>query len=164
MVQVQVAGVALDQSGQHVILLRPVDAVAGVGRVLPIWIGSLEATAILIALEHAEVPRPLTHDLMKSLLDELGTTVEKVTITHIDDGTFYAEITLHAHDGLHVVDSRPSDAVALASRASAPIWVDDDVLAEAGVDDLIGEAETEHDVAEFTKFLDDVDPDDFKKE
>lgn len=173
MVRVRVAGVALDTSGQHVILLQPVDAAPGDSRLLPIWIGPMEATAIMIAIEGADTPRPLTHDLLRTVLDTLGAEVVQVAVTRIDDGTFYAEITLRTATGEVRIDARPSDAVALASRTDAPIFVADDVLVEAGVDDVIGEAETENkaenkadadaDVAEFSKFLDQVDPDDFRE-
>ncbi|GAA3912622.1 bifunctional nuclease family protein [Microbacterium invictum] len=163
MVQVRVAGVALDATGQHVILLKPVDALPGEGTIVPIWIGAQEATSILIAVEGAVAPRPLAHDLMMSLLETLGASVEKVEVTRIDGGTFYAEITLSSLSGIRVVDARPSDAVALASRAGAPIWVADAVFADAGVPDVMAAEETEENLAEFKDFLDHVDPDDFKE-
>jgi len=123
----------------------------------------MEATAIMVAIEGAETPRPLTHDLLRAMLDTLDATVEQVEVTRIDDGTFYAEITVRSGDAVHRVDARPSDAVALASRTDAPIFVADDVLAEAGVEDVITEAEAEADVEEFSKFIEQVDPDDFKE-
>jgi bifunctional DNase/RNase len=162
MVQVRVAGVALDGAGQHVILLTPQDDADGDGRVLPIWIGAQEATSILIAVEGAQAPRPLAHDLMRSLLEASGAAVERVDITRIEDGTFYAEVTLRAPSGVHIVDARPSDAVALASRTGAPVFVADDVLEEAGVPGTIVEGSEEQEVEEFQRFLDDVDPDDFR--
>jgi bifunctional DNase/RNase len=164
MIQVTVGGIALDAAGQHVILLRPVDALAGQGRILPIWIGALEATAILIAVEGAATPRPLTHDLFHSALEALDAEVAGVRITRIEDGTFYAEIALSSPGGGRVVDARPSDAVALAVRGGAPIHVADDVLAEAGIVDIIAEGEEKEDVEEFRRFLDEVDPDDFRGE
>jgi len=167
MVQVRVAGVALDAAGQHVILLKPIDEMPGEGKVLPIWIGAQEATAILIAVEGARAPRPLAHDLMKSMLEALDATVQRVEVTRIDDGTFYAEITLTTPTGVKVIDARPSDAVALASRTGALVWVADDVMAEAGVPGLIVEAdaghEAEENVEEFKEFLEHVDPDDFRE-
>lgn len=164
MVQVRVAGVALDQSGQHVILLKPIDELPGEGRILPIWIGAQEATSILIAVEGAATPRPLAHDLMRAMLETLGADVDRVEVTRIDDGTFYAEIGLRAGAGDLRVDARPSDAVALASRTGAPIWVADEVLEEAGVPDITGDGdESEENVEEFKRFLDDVDPDDFRE-
>ncbi|MGA7149246.1 MAG: bifunctional nuclease family protein, partial [Microbacterium sp.] len=103
MVQVRVAGVALDASGQHVVLLKPIDEIPGDGQVLPIWIGQLEATSILVAIEQAPVPRPLAHDLMRSLIDALDAEVTGVEVTRIDDGTFYAEIRLITPSGPKIV-------------------------------------------------------------
>ncbi|GAA3753843.1 bifunctional nuclease family protein [Microbacterium kribbense] len=168
MVEVRVTGIALDPSGAHVILLEPVEPQPGGRRMLPIWIGQLEATSIMTAIEGAEMPRPLTHDLLATIVHILGASVEMVEITRIDDGTFYAEITLNAAGGIQRIDSRPSDAVAIATRCSAPIFVADEVLAAAGVDNIItagegGEADADADVEEFSKFLDQVDPDDFKE-
>ncbi|MFV0375131.1 bifunctional nuclease family protein [Microbacterium sp.] len=166
MVQVRVAAIALDQSGQHVILLKPVDAEPGQGRILPIWIGAQEATSILIAVEGAATSRPLAHDLMRSMLESLGAEVDRVEVTRIDDGTFYAEVGLHAGGGDLRIDARPSDAVALASRTAAPIWVADEVFEEAGVPDMTlagDEAGAEENVEEFKRFLEEVDPEDFRE-
>lgn len=168
MVQARVAGVALDESGQHVLLLAPLDQEPGGERMLPIWIGALEATSILVAVEGATPPRPLAHDLMRALLDGAGATVERIEITRIDDGTYYAEITLVTELGIRTVDARPSDAVALASRVGATIWIADTVMDEAGVPDLTVESDgldpddAEASVDEFKRFLNDVDPDDFR--
>ncbi len=161
MVQVRVAGVALDAARQHVILLKPIDELPGSGQILPIWIGQQEATSILIAVEGAPVPRPLAHDLMRSLLDTLDAKVTRVEVSRIDDGTFYADITLESPAGERVVDARPSDAIALASRVGAPIWVADDVIEEAGVADFMPEEDASDRLDEFKKFLDDVEPEDF---
>ena len=162
MVQVRVAGVALDASGQHVLLLKPVDQIPGDGFVLPIWIGQLEATSILVAVENAEVPRPLAHDLMGLILTALDAVAVKVEVTRIEDGTFYAEITLSTALGDRIVDARPSDAVALACRVGAPIWVADAVLAEAGVPDVLTETDAAERLDEFKRFLDEVEPEDFE--
>lgn len=162
MVQVRVAGVALDASGQHVLLLKPVDQIPGDGLVLPIWIGQLEATSILVAVENADVPRPLAHDLMGLILTALDAVAAKVEVTRIEDGTFYAEITLSTALGDRIVDARPSDAVALASRVGAPIWVADAVLTEAGVPDVLTETDAAERLDEFKRFLDEVEPEDFE--
>lgn len=163
MVQVRVAGLALDQSGQHVMLIKPLDELPGVGEMLPIWIGELEATSILMAVEGATPPRPLAHDLMRSLLESTNAHVDRVEITRIEEGTFYAEITVGTEHGTRVVDARPSDAVALAARTGATLWVADDVMDEAGVPDLTAsEEDTEESIDEFKRFLNDVDPDDFR--
>jgi bifunctional DNase/RNase len=171
MVQVRVLGVALDAAEQHVILLKPIGDPEGSGRVLPVWIGAQEATSILIAIEGAPAPRPLAHDLMVSLLASLEGSVDRVEITRIDDGTYYAEVTLSTPHGVRIIDARPSDAVALACRTGAAIWVADDVLARAGIPDTISATDAdapvdgedaEEEVEEFRRFLDDVDPEDFQ--
>jgi bifunctional DNase/RNase len=162
MLQVRVAAVARDASGQHVIVLKPLDAAAGTGAVVPIWIGTQEATSILVAIEGVQTPRPLTHDLLREVLSALHAEVTRVEVTRIDEGTFYAEITLVADGAVHTIDARPSDAVALASRVGAPIWVADEVFADAGIPDTLTETDDEATLTAFTRFLDDVEPDDFR--
>ena len=164
MVQVRVVGLALDSRQQPVILLKPILEESGSGTMLPIWIGAQEATSIFIAIEGEQAPRPLSHDLMKSLLEAVGAEVERVEVTRIDGGTFYAEITLRTRDGRRVLDARPSDSIALAARVDAPIWVADEVLAEAGIaDETEGPHEDEEaKLAEFKRFLEEVDPEDFQ--
>jgi bifunctional DNase/RNase len=164
MVQVRVAGVALDAAQQHVILLKPVGVGEGAGTILPVWIGEQEATSILVAVEGVTPPRPLAHDLMVRLVEALDGAVERVEVTRVQEGTFYAEVTLFTPHGLRMIDARPSDAIALASRMDAPIWVADQVFAEAGVpDDVTGDgaATEEERMDEFRRFLEDVDPEDF---
>lgn len=168
MVQVRVLGIALDATGQHIVLLKPLIEEPDERRVLPIWIGEQEATSILIAISGEHAPRPLSHDLMKSMLDTLSIDVERVEVTRIDDGTFYAEITLRSPTGPYVIDARPSDAVALAVRAGAPLFVADEVLDEAGIPAEMAEPrdgeepDEEEKLDEFKKFLEHVDPEDFQ--
>jgi len=163
MVQVRVLGIALDAARQHIVLLKPLLEEPGAGRILPIWIGEQEATSILIALGGGEAPRPLSHDLMKTLLETLGAEVERVEVTRIEDGTFFAEITLTTPSGRQVVDARPSDSVALAVRFQAPIWVADELLDEAGIPaEMVDQGTDEEKLDEFKQFLEDVDPDDFQ--
>lgn len=170
MVQVRIVGVAVDSSAQHLILLKPMNEPPGTGRMLPIWIGAQEATSILIAMEGAEAPRPLSHDLMKTLIESVGATVERVEVTKLEDGTFYAEVSLRTKDGSLVLDSRPSDAIGIATRVEAPIWVSDEVMEQAGISDAsetdVGDAidpvDAERRLDEFRKFLDEVDPEDFQ--
>lgn len=164
MVDVRVLGVALDTSGQHIVLLKPLTESAGQGRILPIWIGEQEATSILLALGGDRAPRPLTHDLMITLLNRVNTTVERVEITRIADGTFYAELTIATPEGPLVLDTRPSDAVALAVRVDAPLVVADEVLEEAGIPASVAEEHEgdEERVEEFRRFLEDVRPEDFQ--
>ena len=110
---------------QPIVLLK---TVAG-NRFLPIWIGHAEAAAILMKLQGAETPRPMTHDLLRNLIIELGIQVERVVVTSLRDNTFFAVIEMRMSDGARMVlDSRPSDAIALALRADCPIFVDVDVI------------------------------------
>ena len=167
MVQVRVLGVALDAAQQHIVLLKPLLDDPGTGRVLPVWIGAQEATSILIAMEGQQAPRPLSHDLITTLFGAVGAEIRRVDVTRIDEGTFFAEISLTTPSGPQVLDSRPSDAIALALRADAPIWVADEVIDEAGipaemVDFGADEGDEEEKLDEFKKFLDEVDPEDFQ--
>jgi len=165
MVHVRIASLAMDPTTtQPVIVLKPLVEPPGQGRLLPIWIGHPEATAILLALEGAQPPRPLSHDLMKSLLESLDSTVERVEITRVDSGTFFASIIVGTGERTVVVDARPSDSIALAIRMNAPIFVAEDVLAEASVADDFGVTaqDEETQLAEFREFLDAVDPEDFQ--
>ncbi len=131
----------------------------GEGRVLPIFIGGPEATAIAFALEEVETPRPMTHDLMKDLLDEVGALVERVVVTELRDATFYAEIILNIAGDVRSVSARPSDAVALAVRYGAPLFAEEDVLEVAGR--AAGEGVPEEVVEQFREFIDQVNPEDF---
>jgi len=163
MVQVRVLGVALDAARQHIVLLKPLLEDPNARRVLPIWIGSQEATSILLALEGEQPPRPLTHDLMTTFLETLGARIERVDVTRIEDGTFYAEITLATPSGVLVLDARPSDAIALTLRSEAPLYVAEGVLDEAGIPAELADPRTDDaKVDEFKRFLDEVDPEDFQ--
>lgn len=132
---------------------------AGEGRVLPIFIGGPEATAIAFALEEVETPRPMTHDLMKDLLDELGARIERVVVTELRDSTFFAEIVVTMAGAVHSVSARPSDAVALAVRYSAPVFAEEGVLEVASRS--VEEGVPEEVVEQFREFIDQVNPDDF---
>lgn len=163
MIEVRVLGIALDPAGQHIVLLKPIHEDEGTGRVLPIWIGGQEATSILIAIEGEHAPRPLSHDLITTLFGAVGAKVDRVDVTRIDEGTFYAELTLTTPTGLQVLDARPSDAVALAVRADAPIFVADEVLDDAGIPaEMADLRDDEEKLDEFKHFLDEVDPEDFQ--
>src|SRR3954468_13336880 len=130
MIEMELIGVRVElPSHQPIVLLREATARH---RVLPIFIGPPEATAIALALDGVETPRPMTHDLMKALLDELAASVEKIVVTDLVDSTFYAVIHLKAGEKVHEISSRPSDAIALAVRVGAPIFAEDAVLDEAG--------------------------------
>jgi bifunctional DNase/RNase len=144
-------------TNQPIVLLRE----DGGTRFLPIFIGSPEATAIVYALQGMETPRPMTHDLFKSVLDDLAVKVDLVEITALHDGTFFAEIELDREGTKTRISSRPSDAIALAVRfgPEVPIYADEAVLDEAGV--LFEADEEEHEVEQFREFLDNVTPEDF---
>ena len=173
MLKVRVIGLAVDSRSQPVILLKPVDdEELGSGRVLPIWIGPQEATSIFLAVQGTPAPRPLSHDLMATILGELGAGVDRVEITRVEESTFYAEIVLVPADGSStVVDARPSDAIALAGRVGAPIWVAEDVFSSSSLPESLGEddsgqtpdpADEETKIEEFREFINHVDPEDFK--
>ncbi len=118
---------------QRVVILKEKDA----DRYLPIWIGQFEADAIAVKLQEVKVPRPLTHDLLGNVIDAMGATVKRVVVSDLQNDTFYAKIILESGDHTNghskEVDSRPSDALALAVRTNVPIFVDEDVLSKAGV-------------------------------
>ncbi len=160
MQEMVIYGVSFDMVGkQPIVLLKTAEG----NKFLPIWIGHPEAAAILMRLQGATTPRPLTHDLLSDILRQLDARVIKITVTELRDNTFYAQITLGV-DGSEVeIDSRPSDAIALAVRAEAPIYAADTVLDESAI-----EFEHEEDVnedrivEEFKQFLEDVSPEDFK--
>jgi bifunctional DNase/RNase len=126
-----VYGVSYDSVGrQPIVLLRTSDG----RRVLPIWIGSGEANAILTKLKGSDPPRPMTHDLLQSLVDLVGASVLRVAVTELRDNTYYAMITLRINGEDVELDSRPSDAIALAVRADAPIFAAEDVIEESAVE------------------------------
>jgi bifunctional DNase/RNase len=160
MVEMELVGVRVElPSNTPIVLLREVE---GARRLLPIFIGGPEATAIAYALEQVETPRPMTHDLLKNLLDELGAEVERIVVTELRESTFFAEIHLTLNGKTHVVSSRPSDSIALAVRVGTRIFAEETVLDEAG---YTGEEEQEQQqeevVEEFREFLDKVNPEDF---
>jgi hypothetical protein len=155
MVPIHIHSLGLDEANrQPVVLLREDDGL----RVVPIWIGHPEAMAIMLAVQGVEAPRPLTHDLLLSVVTAADRVVERVEITRVEGGTFFASIVLRGEGGTVTVDSRPSDALALAVRAGCPIFADEAVLAEAGG---VPEQEAEEEVAEFRDFLKHVTPEDF---
>ena len=174
MVPVRVLGLAVDAQMQPVVLLTPLDQRGRTRTLVPIWIGEQEATSISLAVNGEEPPRPLAHDLMQRLLAVVGATVEKVDVTRIEGGTFYAELSVATSNGRVRLDCRPSDAIALASRVSAPLFVAEAVLEDAGVVEEVDDADEdaaeepeqtadpEQRVAEFRRFLDDVAPEDFQ--
>jgi len=129
-------------------------------RVLPIWVGPFEAQAIAMALHGVMVPRPMTHDLIKSLCEHLGVSVRSVIINDVKDGTYFAEMYLQTSSGEVIVDSRPSDAIALALRTGARMFISEKVAGYTmPVDELIDKSRQE----ELQKLLEFDGPDDYKK-
>jgi bifunctional DNase/RNase len=157
MVELSLIGVRVELPGnQPIVLLKEQEG----ERYLPIWIGTAEATAIAFALQGVVTARPMTHDLMKNLLEELGVDVQRIRITELREGTFYASIDLSRNGSAFEVSSRPSDAIALAVRVGVPIFADESVLSEASI--VIREdEEQEQEVQKFREFLDNVRPEDF---
>jgi bifunctional DNase/RNase len=154
--ELTVVGVRVElPSNQPIVLLKETLG----DRYLPIWIGAVEATAIAFAQQGVVPARPLTHDLLKDVLDTLGAQLSAVTITDLRDGVYYAD--LQFANGV-VVSARPSDAIALAMRVGTTIYADESVLAEAGVA-IPDDDEADGDVVEqFKEFLDQVSPEDFE--
>ena len=133
LVEMKVEGLLFDpRSNMYILLLKEVD---GAGT-LPIWIGKPEADSIALALGKVATPRPLTHDLVKNIVDGLRVKIIKVVVTEITDNTYYALIYLNDGKKETLVDSRPSDAVAVALRAGAPIFVEDNIMATRSADEL----------------------------
>ena len=134
----------------------------GERRLLPIFIGAPEATAIAFALEDVSTPRPMTHDLLKDVLDDLAVTLDQVVVTALKDATFYAELHLSVDGRQHQVSSRPSDAIALAARTGSPIFAAEAVLDEAAYTLTEEDEEQQETVVEqFKEFIDSVNPEDF---
>ena len=151
-------GVSFDMVGkQPIVLLKTADS----NKFLPIWIGHPEAAAILMRLQGASTPRPMTHDLMVDVLGELEVKCVQVAVTELRDNTFFASITLAINGREIEVDSRPSDALALAVRAGAPIYAAEEVIAESAIEFEHEVEDTEQVVDRFKEFLDEVTPEDF---
>jgi bifunctional DNase/RNase len=158
-IELELVGVRVElPHNQPIVLLRERNG----ERFLPIWIGAVEATSIAFALQGVVTARPMTHDLMRDLLNELGVHVDRIVVTELRDGTFYAEIQMTRAKESVVVSSRPSDAIALAVRATVPIYANEHVLAEAGIHIEEEESADEDEVQRFKEFLEQVSPEDFK--
>ena len=127
-------------------------------RYLPILIGPFEATAIALALEGTAVPRPLSHDLMRTLLESLHAKLEQIVIHDIKDSTFFAKLVIRTDGEIQEIDARPSDGIALALRMQAPIYVSDKIALEESVPD---KGEDSEDPEKFKKFIEDLKPSDF---
>jgi bifunctional DNase/RNase len=157
--QMVIYGVSFDVVGkQPIVLLKTVEG----NRFLPIWIGHPEAAAILIKLQGTTLPRPMTHDLLTNVLGTFEAQIERITVTELRDSTFYATLTL-TKDGAEIeVDSRPSDALALAVRTDAPIFASNELVEENAIEFEREVDETDEIVEGFRDFLEKVSPDDFR--
>jgi uncharacterized protein len=161
-VEMKVRGLALDpMSNMPIIILRDEED----KRSLPIWVGIFEANAIALELEKIATPRPMTHDLIKNILEAIEARVQKVVVTDLRDNTFFAVLHLLIGEREYTVDSRPSDAIALALRVAAPIYVDEDVVRRAKTLDVSKEAEPvkADDPERLREWLQNIKPEDFEK-
>ena len=167
---------------QRVVILKEKDS----DRYLPIWIGPAEADAIAVKLQDLTVPRPLTHDLLGTIIETLGGTIQHILVSDLQNDTFFAKITIQANGEAKVIDCRPSDAVALAVRAQVPIYANEEVMDKAGIhldketgkplvqdaaaEGLAGEGRAEvrpeelKSMSAFTDFIDSLDLEDFGKQ
>lgn len=155
MKEVYISGFGQDEKGDIIIVLS--EKTQG-KKVLPIWIGEYEAQAIARALQKVSPPRPLTHELLLSIITGLEFKIDKVLITDLKDNTFYAVIWLKKDNNIYYIDSRPSDAIALAVMSGAPIFVNEDVIERGGVN-----IETKENAQDIKKYLLSMKPEDFGK-
>lgn len=156
-IEMKIKGLMIDPVTQMpIIMLRDPKSEA----VLPIWVGLYEANAIALQLEKISTPRPMTHDLLKNLMVQLQATVEKVVITELRDNTFYALIHLRQNEKALTIDARPSDAIALALRVDAPIFVAEEVISKAKSVDMTKEA---GDSDRLRQWLEKLDPEELGK-
>ena len=155
MIEMEITGVRVElPTNQPIVLLRE----RGGERYLPIWIGAAEAAAIALSLQGVVTPRPMTHDLMQNILEDLQVSVHRIVVTELRDSTFFASIQLQRNGDSYEISSRPSDAIALAVRMEVPVFAEEGVLEEASI--LIP-GEEEEEVEKFREFLDNVSPEDF---
>ena len=158
MQEMLIYGVSFDLVGkQPIVLLKTADG----NKFLPIWIGHPEAAAILMKLQSQTSVRPMTHDLFSEMLEQLGASISRITVTELRENTFYAQITLQVNGSEIEIDSRPSDAIALAVRADAKIFVADEVIDDSAIEFNQEPEDSGEVIDEFKKFLENVSPEDF---
>ena len=156
MVKMEIKGLLMDPvSNMPVVILRDRED----GAFLPIWVGIFEANAIAIEMERIQAPRPMTHDLLRNVIQELGIRVDRIVVTELKENTFFARIHLSRGEDQWSVDSRPSDAIALALRAQAEIFVEEDVLEKSKTLRTEGSTDPER----LKKWLEEVNPEDLGK-
>jgi bifunctional DNase/RNase len=155
-VAMDVVGVRIElPTNTPILLLRERDG----ARFLPIWIGANEATAIALALEGVQPQRPMTHDLLKTVTESLGALIDRVVVTELREGTFFADLIMTRNGEEVTISSRPSDAIALAARTESPVFAARAVLDEGGVE--IRDEDQEEEIERFREFLEDITPEDF---
>jgi len=174
MIEVKIDSIRVSLMSQHrVVVLKEIDS----DRYLPIWIGPFEADAITLQLQGVQVARPLTHDLLKSVIGQMGANISHIVVTELKNDTFYARIVMDVNGDNIEIDARPSDAIALAVRVEAPLFVAEEVMSEAsivpetGLDELEEEemgaepvsAEEEQQLSAFRDFINELDLDDLGK-
>ncbi len=159
MIEMKVMGIALDtRTGSPIVVLHDMDN----RKALPIWIGSAEASAIIRKIENIAVSRPMTHDLIASIVEKTGGTIDRIEINDVEKETYYAIIYIKDKEGNEVeIDARPSDAIAVAIRVDAPIFVTANVLANGSVS--CDAAKDEEEAQEFRNFIQSIKPSDFEK-
>jgi hypothetical protein len=156
-VEMKIRGLMMDPTtNMPIVVLKDV----GSDTVLPIWVGVYEANAIALEIEKVSTPRPMTHDLLKNVITDLEASVQKIVVCDLKENTFYALIHLLINGQSVAVDARPSDAIALALRAKAPIFVEDSVIENARSLDMTGE---KADSDRLQKWLESLDPEEFGK-
>ena len=156
-IEMKIKGLMVDpNTNMPIVILRDKEG----QRVLPIWVGVFEANAIALQIENITTPRPMTHDLLRNIIADLKADVQKIVVSDLKENTFYALIYLTVHGEALAVDARPSDAIALALRAQAPIFVEDTVIDNAKTVDL---APDKGDSERLQKWLESLDPDDLGK-
>jgi len=159
-IEMKVAGIVLDPySNVPIVVLRDMEDKTTV----PIWIGLVEASAIAMELEKIKIQRPLTHDLIKNILNELQVQVNKIEVTDLQDNTYFALIHMRVGDREVTVDSRPSDAIALALRTQSPIFVEEKVIEKSKQADSKEIPFTEENKDKWTEILENLNPEDFGK-
>lgn len=158
MIEMQVDGIAFDAATMSpIVMLTDSEG----RRALPIWISQEQAKAIKLALNQQSAPRPLTHDLMVNIIESWELELERVIIHSLQDNTYYAQLKIKQGQEVREVDARPSDAIVLALRLDAPVWVMEEVISDASIP--VNQDEDERERQEFRRFLSNLSPDDFAK-
>lgn len=159
MIEMHVMGIALDtRTGSPIVVLHDTEN----RKALPIWIGSAEASAIIRKIENIKVQRPMTHDLIINITKEMGCEIDRIEISDVEEETYYANIVIVDDNGKEtLIDSRPSDAIAVAIRVDAPIYVSSKVLADGSVS--CDQQKDEEEAQEFRSFIQTIKPSDFDK-